>query len=127
MIINGTKVAEPSLSGVVVTDEPVWSSDTGRNIRGKMTGHIIDFKTTVEVTWALLTYDELIKIRNAIVSGMRKDNAGFFTIVYPEADEQGNLSQTSKVVYAGNVPRTLYSTNAKAQFYTDITVTFIER
>lgn len=127
MRIDNVVVAEPSLNGVTVTDEPIWASNTGRNIKGVMTGDIVDFKTTIEVKWDLLHYDELFKIKNAIIRAMKRNNAGFFTIVYPDTDAHGNLIESSKVVYADHVPRTFYSTNPKAQYFTDVTVTFIEK
>lgn len=121
MVINGVTVAEPSIEGVVVTDEPVWSSNTGRNINGKMVGDIVAYKTTIEVTWNLLTYSQMATIRDAI------RGEGFFSITYPDTNQSGADTTSTKTVYASNIPRTLYSRSSKAQYYKDITITFIEQ
>lgn len=119
MVINGITVATPSHNGVVITDEPIWSSNTGRSSTGKMIGDIIAWKTTIAVSWPPLSFSAAEKIRDAVI------NAGpFFKIKY--YDFKTDRMQ-EKTVYAGNIPRTLYSLAAGQQKYTDITITFIEQ
>lgn len=122
--INGTTVKEPKIGGIGVTDEPIWSSNTGRSTTGKMIGDIIAWKTTVEVAWPPLTYAEMKKIRDAIKAGGK-----FFEIEYPDIESGSSLSgmQTTKTVYVANVPRMLYSTSNKYKRYADVTIEFIER
>lgn len=125
MKINGVTVRDPSYGGVEETTESIWSSDTGRNTKGKMIGDLIAIKKTIKCTWKLLSYQEFYTIRNAIMSGM--SSGGFFSIEYPDTTSTGSPTTTTKTVYAGNVPATLASTNAKFQKYTDVSVTFIEQ
>ena len=124
MKINGTTVAEPKVGGIAVTDEPVWSANTGRSSTGKMIGDIVAWKTTIEVAWPPLSYAQMKAIRDAIKSG-----GEFFTIEYTDIESSSTLSSMSvqKTVYCGNIPRLLYSTSAKYQKYHEITITFIER
>lgn len=89
-----------------------------------MVGDVVAFKTTVDVTWSLLSFADLYTIRNAVETGMAN---GFFTIEYPEVTSTGALTTATKTVYADHIPRTFYSTNAKAQFFKDITISFIEQ
>lgn len=121
--INGVNMPEPKMGGIVVTDEPIWASNTGRSSTGKMIGDIVAWKTTVEVSWPPLSYAHAKILRDAI------KNAGeFFSITYKDV-ENGNTASgmnTTKTVYAGNVPRTLISL-AAYQRYEGITVTFIEQ
>lgn len=119
MIINGITVATPKQGGVVITDEPVWASNTGRSSTGKMIGDVVAWKTTIAVTWPPLSFANAKKIRDAI------KNAGtFFTIKYYDFSASAMVEKT---VYAGNIPRTLYSLAAGYQKHTDITVTFVEQ
>ena len=123
--INGTSVAEPKLGGIIVTDEPIWSSNTGRSSTGKMIGDIIAWKTTIEVSWPPLTYAQAKAIRDAIKSG-----GEFFDIQYKDVSagiNDGSLKTEEKNVYAANIPRTLYSLSTKYPRYDGITVQFIER
>ena len=77
MVINGIPVATPKHSGVVITEEPIWASNTGRSSTGKMIGDIIAWKTTIAVSWPPLDFDAAKEIRDAIM------NAGsFFKIKY---------------------------------------------
>lgn len=119
MIINGITVATPKQGGVVVTDEPIWAGNTGRSSTGKMIGDVVAWKTTIAVTWPPLSFSEAKKIRDAI-----KNADAFFTIKYHDFSAS---TMTEKTVYAGNVPRTLYSLSAGHQRYSDITITFIEQ
>lgn len=122
---GGTQVAEPAHKGINVTDEAIWSSNTGRSSTGKMIGDIVARKTTVEVTWNVLTYAQMKQIRDAIKSG-----GEFFYIKYPDVSagiSDGALKYEVKEVYAGNLPRSLYSLHKGIRYYTDVQVTFIER
>ena len=120
MVINGVTVKEPKLGGVSVTDEPIWSSNTGRSSTGKMIGDIIATKTTIEIAWPPLSFSEMSKIRNAILSG-----GEFFSITYPDPGS-GSATDT-KTVYCANRPRLLYSLSNKYPRYQDVTIQFIER
>ncbi len=119
MIINGITVATPKHGGVVITDEPIWASNTGRSSTGKMIGDIVAWKTTITVSWPPLTFGEVEKLRNAIVSA-----DPFFKIKYYDIKTD---SMQEKTVYTGNIPRTLYSLAEGYQKYTDITITFVEQ
>ena len=119
MIINGTTVKTPKQGGITITDEPIWSSKTGRGTSGKMLGEIVAWKTTIAVTWGPLTFSESKKIRNAIKAG-----GSFFTIKYYDDDA---AEMVAKTVYVGNMPRTVYSLAASYRWHTDVTIQFIEQ
>ena len=117
--IGSTWVADPAKGGVIVTDEPVWASNTGRSTTGKMIGDIVAWKKTVEVTWPPLTFSQASAIRTAI------KNAGeFFNITYYDLSASDMV--TTKV-YCGNIPRALYSLASKYRKYTGITIKFVEQ
>lgn len=121
-------VKDPKIGGIAVTDEPIWSSNTGRSSTGKMIGDIVARKTTIEVAWPPLTYAEMKTLRNAIIAG-----GEFFKIKYKDVEGvtsgDATLSNmtTTKTVYCGNIPRLMYSTNSKYQKYVDVKIEFIEQ
>ena len=121
------QLPEPKLGGIAVTDEPVWSEETGRVSDGTMKGDIRAWKTTVEVAWPPLTYAQAKTIRDAIGAGDKTRN--FFKIRFSDIEEGSTLGTmtTEKTVYVGNVPRLLYSTSSVYQRYYDIKLTFIEQ
>lgn len=119
MIINGVTVAMPKTGGVVITDEPIWASNTGRSSTGKMIGDVVAWKTTIAVTWPPLSFAEAKKIRDAI-----KNAGAFFKIKYHDFSAD---SMVEKTVYASNIPRALYSLAAGYRRHTDITITFVEQ
>lgn len=119
MVINGVTVKDPKLGGISVTDEPIWSSNTGRAADGTMVGDIVARKTTVEVGWGPLTFAQAKQIRDAIISG-----GEFFSITYPDPAVAANVTKT---VYCGNIPRLLYSLSNTYPRYQDVTIQFIER
>jgi hypothetical protein len=119
MVINGTTVRTPKLGGVVITDEPIWSSKTGRGTDGDMLGEIVAWKTTIAVTWPPLTFSESKKIRNAIKTG-----GSFFKIKYYDDDVS---KMVEKTVYVGNMPRTVYSLVDSCRRHTDVSISFIEQ
>lgn len=120
MVINGTTVKDPAIGGVSVTDEAIWSSNTGRSSTGKMIGDIVATKATIEIAWPPLSYAEMKAIRDAILAG-----GEFFSITYP--DPGTGSANATKTVYCANIPRLLYSTSNKYPRYQDVKIQFIER
>ena len=120
-------VAEPKIGGINVTDEPVWSSNTGRGDQGDMIGDIKAWKTTVDVTWPPLPYSEVKKIRDAIGAGDKTRTK--FKIKYPDIEagiSDGVLQMQEKTVYVANVPRELYSISTKYKRYAEFQIQFVE-
>lgn len=122
---NGfVQMPEPKRGGIGVTDEPIWSANTGRSSTGKMIGDVVAWKTTIEVAFPPLSYEHAKRLRDAI------RNAGdFFQIRYMDI-ESGNTTNsmpTTKTVYVGNVPRLLVSLSPKQQRYEGIDIKFIEQ
>ncbi len=109
----------PKQGGITVTEEPIWAGNTGRSSTGKMVGDIVAWKTTIAVTWPPLSFAAAKTLRDAI-----KNAEPFFKIKYYDFSAD---TMTEKTVYAGSVPRTLYSLVAGHRLYTDITVTFVEQ
>ena len=117
--INNVAMPVPAVNGISIADEPIWSSKTGRNTKGKMIGDIVARKTTISITWPPLSFSQAALIRDTI------RNAGaFFSLEYYDTSASERVTKT---VYAGNVPRTLYSLVPGKQRLSGITVQFIEQ
>lgn len=114
-----TWLPTPAKGGIAVTDEPIWSANTGRSTTGKMIGDIIAWKVTVEVGWPPLTFAQAKAIRDAI-----KGAGEFFNIRYYDVSTS---SMETKTVYCGNIPRTLYSLADKHQLYSGVEIKFVEQ
>lgn len=114
-----TWLPTPALNGVVITDEPIWSANTGRSTTGKMIGDIVAWKTTVEVAWPPLKFSDMSTIRNAI-----KNSGEFFDITYYDTSTS---TMKEKTVYCGNIPRTMYSLADKHRLFSGIAIKFVEQ
>lgn len=117
--INGVQMPEPALGGVTITDESIWDEKAGRSASGKFIGKIVAHKRTVEVTWPPLSFSQSQALRNAIRNG-----GDTFTIEYN--DFSGTSTTGPVTVYAGSVPRTLYSIAAGHRRHTGVAISFIE-
>lgn len=121
--INGVTVAEPANSGVQISEEPIWSEKTGRDVNsGSMIGDIVAWKRTVAITWPPLTFAQVEAIKTAI--GVRAQRP-FFSLAY--TDSGGNTVLEPITVYSGNLEHTIYSISNAYKRQTPVTVTFIER
>lgn len=126
MYINETAVKSPGSDGVKVTDEPIWSQNTGRSVDkdAKMVGDIVAWKRTIDITWDRLTYEEMRKIRTAIMAVEKKNP--FYTIRYPDPAQNGNPNVlVSTKVYNANIPRKL-STLVNGAYH-DVTISWVEQ
>ena len=120
LFINGTQVAEPAKGGVVITEGPVWSENTGRDVNsGKMIGDIVAWKKTVAVTWPPLTFAQV----NTIIQQIKAGGA-FFKIKYNDSSASSLKEIT---VYSSNLSRTIESISAAYKRQTGVTVSFIEQ
>ena len=129
--INGVTVKEPARGGVVITEEPVWAPNTGRSQTGKMTGDIVAWKRTFEVSWAPLTFEDTNTILRAIETA-----PAFFPITFTntrngQVISGGELTMTATLetatVYASSIPRTVASLSNAYRRHAGVTITFIER
>lgn len=120
LYINGTKVKEPAKGGVAITDEPIWSENTARDVNtGTMIGDLKAWKKTVAITWPPLKFGEVNSILSAIKAG-----GAFFKIKYND----GSATSLEEItVYSSNLQRTVESISQAYQRQSGVTVTFIER
>lgn len=109
----------PKSSGITITDEPVWSSSTGRDTSGKMQGNIVAWKTTIDIDLPPLSFADSKTVRDAI-----KNNSDFFDIRFRDFSTS---DWTEKHVYTSNIPRTIYSINTSFRYHQEIKLQFVEQ
>lgn len=59
----------PAPTSMSVSDEIIWTSDTGRTLSGYMTGDPVAEKKTVSWKWEYITETEMKIIKNTLVPG----------------------------------------------------------
>ena len=74
--INGYKPPAPDKEGYVVTENKIWSKNTGRTASALMVGDIVGRKYSVVLTWADLKQSEVSLIDNAI------NEKAFFSVTF---------------------------------------------
>lgn len=99
--IDGAEMPTPKQEGVTLTDEKVWSANTGRTTSGKMVGDIVAIKTTVKIEWNRLTGAQATQVRKAVSNRDKPFSELSFT------DLDGNT--TTMTVYFGTPTFTEFS------------------
>lgn len=98
---NDQIMPSPKPNGFTITKNKIWSRNTGRNSLGNMIGTIIAIKTSIDITWPPLTFEQIETIDN-IVSDI---NNPFVNIEY--LNERGQMSKM--IVYFSDVPYPIIS------------------
>ena len=115
--IGSTNMPNPANSGVVISDEPIWTSSTGRDTTGTMQGSIVAWKTTIDITLPALTFSQANTVRKAI-----KNAGSYFNISIGDAGDDVTFT-----VYTSNIPRTIYSNANGLKYVIDMKLQFVER
>ena len=123
MKIRGVEVADPKFGGIEITEEPIWASNSGRSITGKMIGDIVTWVTSITVSWPNLSFGEAKTIRDAII-GSEGDGSPFFDLEYNDLDKD---SCVTKKVYVSSMPRTLESLVCGTGQLSGVAITFVEQ
>ena len=110
----------PSPTDIKISDELIWSSDTGRgqtenNIT--MQGSLLGEKKTISVTWGLLSKSEFNTIRTKT-----SPSGGWFSKkVYLDG------SEFSGTVYRGNIEKEVAGVANNVVYYRNVSIEFVEK
>ena len=66
--INGVSMPTPKHNGVTISENKIWSTNTGRSMNGEMQGTIIAIKKKAEIEFPLLTPRQVDLINNEVSS-----------------------------------------------------------
>ena len=64
--INGKTMPTPKHNGVTISENKIWSTNTGRSMNGEMQGTIIAIKKKAEIEFPLLTPTQVDLINNEV-------------------------------------------------------------
>lgn len=64
--INGKTMPTPKHNGVTISENKIWSTNTGRSMNGEMQGTIIAIKKKAEIEFPLLTPTQVNLINNEV-------------------------------------------------------------
>ena len=62
-------VVLPAPVSLSVSDEMIWTADTGRTLSGYMVGDVVAEKKNLSIKWGFLTEDELSLIKGTMLAG----------------------------------------------------------
>lgn len=113
--LKANNVTLPSPIEIQVSNEIIWSANTGRSSNGKMIGDVVAKKDTITLKWGVLTGTEYKTLKNNIKSGFHP-----FTLNVPGGE---SLTITS---YRGNLAADLLQAGGET-FYKDANVTIIQQ
>lgn len=116
--VDGIALPSPKRDGVIISEERVWSSNTGRTASGKMVGNTVAVKSTIQINWNTLTAAEAAQIRSVVSDKSKSFRALKYTDLNGETVE--------KTVYFGTPSYTLRSTYGGGRVV-NVSVTAIEQ
>lgn len=115
-ILRAGGVDLPPPVSMSISDEIIWSSDTGRTLDGTMLGDVIAEKKTISLKWSWLTADQVSLIKGKLV-------AGFFSLVFMD----DGMEQTIEV-YRGTITKELAGDIGDGNmWYKSVSVDVIQR
>lgn len=114
----------PSPTSCKVSDELIWSENTGRTLTknnsgqydAKMSGDCIAQKNTFDIGWEMLTESQFNRIRNNL-------GAGFFTVTVTV----GTTTYSNVSVYRSTLESETLGIFGGELYYKSVTVELIER
>lgn len=109
--IIASGVSLPSPTQIQISDELIWSSNTGRVTDGTMVGDAIAQKKSIEITWEYVSESEASTISSALVMG-------FFPVT---------VLGVSATVYRGTLKKEAMAPVNGTQYYSSVSVTLIQQ
>lgn len=119
LTVDGTQLPTPALQGVTITENKLWSANTGRlEQTGTMAGTIVAVKRKVEIKWPPLSMDQA-----AVIKGIVTSTTAFHTLSM--TDHTGTA--ITMTVYFGDISYKINSYSAGFQRIEDVSVSAIEQ
>lgn len=116
VFIKAGNVELPAPTKISVSNEIIWSSNTGRSTEsGKMIGDVIAEKKTVDVEWSKLTAADLKKISSNLKSG-------FIPVSF---NDEGSV--VTITAYRGTLKKDYLGYFGGVHYYDNVTVSIIQQ
>lgn len=115
-ILQSGGVNLPAPVSMKISDEIIWSSDTGRTLSAYMIGEALAEKKTISLQWAFLKEPEMLLVKNTIA-------VGFFPITF--RDDGANITIES---YRGTLSKEVLGDIGDGEFwYRSASVDIVQR
>lgn len=115
-ILRSGSTVLPAPIAITVSDEIIWTSDTGRTLAGTMVGDIVAEKKNLKLKWGLLTEEDVLLIKKHLI-------AGFFPLTFH--DDGVDLTITA---YRGSMTKEQLGYIGDGYFwYRNVTVDVVQR
>ncbi len=115
--IDGIQMPEPKLNGITFSKEKVWSKNTGRTTDATMIGDIIAIKTKAQITWGILSGEQVAKIDEAV-------ERAFVSVYFKDPRVNDYVTKT---FYAGTPTYPVYSYAKGLPEYVGVAVDLIQQ
>lgn len=115
--IDGKIMPEPKFQGITFSKEKIWSKNTGRTASGKMVGDVIAIKTTMSISFPVLSGEQVKELDAAL-------EPAFIDVYFKDPRKN---EYTTKTFYAGTPSYPVYSYAKGLPEYVGTTVDLIEQ
>lgn len=68
-ILKSGSTVLPAPTQIAVSDEIIWTSDTGRTLSGTMVGDVVAEKKNLKIKWEYLTEEDVNIIKSRLIAG----------------------------------------------------------
>lgn len=110
----------PSPSDVKTSFEEIWDSEAGRNDNGTMIATYKASKTTHDITWGLLTSDEMQTVRDKLSTGF------FYFGVGGKSGSTYSPPSSASLFYRSEISRETLVVG-QTRYYKNVSVQVIEK
>ena len=115
-VLKAGGIVLPTPVSLSINDELIWSEETGRTLSGTMVGEIIAEKKNISIKWAFLDENDMLKIRNNMVSN-------FFPFTFYDDGEEMTIDS-----YRGTLSKELLGELGDGHiWYRSVSVDVIQR
>ena len=115
-ILKSGDVVLPAPTSLSVSDEIIWTSDTGRTLSGTMVGDVVAEKKNLNIKWEFLTEEQVQTIKGRLI-------AGFFPFTFRDDGIDITIS-----AYRGTMAKEQLGDIGDGNFYyRSVTVDVIQR
>lgn len=115
-ILKSGDIVLPAPTSITVSDEIIWTSDTGRTLAGTMVGDVVAEKKNLSIKWEYIAGKEVKLIKSRLI-------AGFFPFTFHDDGVDITIS-----AYRGTLTKEVLGDIGDGYYwYRSVTVDVIQR
>lgn len=115
-ILKSGDIVLPAPTALTISDEIIWTSDTGRTLAGTMVGDVVAEKKNLNIKWEFITEQDIKLIKSRLI-------AGFFPFTFRDDGLDITIS-----AYRGTLSKEVLGDIGDGYYwYRSVTVDMIQR